>query len=1116
MKKNEFRRESMFLPPLKKLLRMARLTLILLLAGLLQVAAKSYSQNAKLSLELHNATIAEILNRIEEQTDYRFFYDNSQVDLSKRLNFETDSKTIGEVLGQLFSGTRISYEISDRRILLMAMTGLPGVSQTRQGKITGKVTDASGTPLPGVTVVIKGTGSGTITDVDGNYFLSNVSSDAILMFSFVGMKAQEFTIAGKQQINVIMEEEAIGLDEVVAIGYGSVKKANLTTAISSIKQEAIENRPITSISEAFAGQLAGVTAQQKNGVPGEDLSIKIRGTNSINSGVSPLYIIDGIPTTTLQSINPNDIESIEVLKDASASAIYGARGSGGVVLIKSKAGTMDKPSISFNAYYGVQQREKIIDVMDRDEYIEWSTWGRNEKWVRAGGNIDDPNSVRTTQTLIPSDWSDPESVPNTNWQDEIYHLAPMQNYQLSASGGNEIATYQISGNYIKQDGILKESNFEMFSFRSNTDLKISDKIDVGLNIAPSFSTTNDPKANGKESVPHKATFMWPTLGLNTGTEELGYTEGFADYLINPIAILEETISQTKSIRVLSSIYLNAELMKNLHFKSSFGYDRREERYTYFITSNVNYGNPAEGEEDNTTNETYIFENTLHYNTTFREKHHLDALLGASIESQNYAYSGAEATEYPSDNIYTMNVATTPTNATSSRTEYSIASFFGRVQYDYLEKYLFSSTLRYDGCSRFGSDNRWGLFPSVSVGWKISSEDFMSNVSWINLLKLRMSWGKTGNNSIGDYGAIGSMSSSSYSFNGSIIGGYSPSSIDNPNLGWETTTTNTIGIDLSLFKNRIQLSMDGYINNTKDLLLDVPVPTTTGFESLLKNIGEVQNRGIELEVNARVFEKKDFSWISNFNISYNKNEVKELGEDDEPITITKNGAATNITTIEEAIGSFYLYETDGLLTSLDDEPHLSDQEVGNLKIVDQNGDKQITDKDRKIMGKANPDFVWGFQNSFRYKNFDFSFLFQGQWGADIFFFLARGSDNGEPHKNQRPRWINCYRSADQPGDGVTPYPFGNNPSYNDTWLYDASFIRLKNVNLGYSLPKSCLNSIGIDKLRLYFSIDNVFTHSDYPGVNPEGSSYGNDTTAPGLDYGTYPLARKYTFGINLTL
>ncbi len=993
--------------------------------------------------------------------------------------------------------------------------GETGISAQQADKtVRGKVTDASVQPLPGVTIIVKGTATGTITGADGNYSLSNVPPGSTLVFSFVGMKSQEVRYTGQTTLNITLTEETIGLDEVVAIGYGSVKKSNLTTSISSIGGEAIENRPITSVSEAFAGQLAGVIAQQKNGVPGQDLTIKIRGTNSINNGISPLYVIDGIPTTTLEGINPNDIETIEILKDASACAIYGARGAGGVVLIKSKAGNRVKPGISFNAYSGIQQREKIIGVMDRDQYIEWSTWGRNEKWVRSGGNIDDPNSIRTTQTVIPSDWSDPESVPNTNWQKEIYHLAPMQNYQLTASGGNEIGTYLISGNYVKQDGILKESNYEMFSFRSNTNLNISDHVQIGLNIAPSFSTTNDPKANGKESVPHKAVFMWPTLGLETGTEELGYTEGFADYLINPIAILEETTGKTKKVRVLSSIFLNAELMKDLHFKTSFGYDRREKRYTYFMSSNINMGNSAEGEEDNTTNEGYVFENTLTYRAALKDKHHLDLLLGNSIESEIYAYSGAGATDYPSDEISSLNVAATPVTATSERSEYNLASFFGRIQYDYQEKYLFSSSLRYDGCSRFGSENRWGFFPSVSVGWKLSSENFMKTVSWTDLLKLRMSWGKTGNNSIGDYGAIGSMSGSNYSFNGSITSGFVPGSIDNPDLGWETTITNTIGIDWSLLKNRIQLSLDGYINNTKDLLLDVPVPTTTGFKSLLKNIGKVQNRGWELEVTASPVAKKNLSWEARFNISYNKNKVKRLGKDNEPITITKNGAATNITTVGEPIGAFYLYETDGLLSSLE-EPHLEDQEIGNIKVVDQTGDGKITDDDRKIVGKPNPDYVWGIQNDFRCKNWDLSFLFQGQWGADIFFFLARGSDNGEPHKNQRPRWANCYRSADEPGDGVTPYPFGDNANWNDTWLYNASFIRLKHVNLGYSLPKSVISSFRIERLRLYFSVDNAFTICDYPGVNPEGSSYGDDTTAPGLDYGTYPLARKYMFGINLS-
>ena len=1075
-------------------------------------ALESYTQNSKISLSVKEMKLEEILMRIENQTKYRFAYNKTEIDVDKSYSVDVNNAEIKEFLSKLFSEGDVHYNIIDRQIVLSPSSSKELSVATQQKPISGKITNFSGAPLPGVTVVIKGTTSGTITDADGKFTISKVPSDAIFQFSFVGMKTQEVIVTGKTSINITMQEENVGLDEVVAVGYGSVKKANLTTSISSLKQESIENRPITSISEAFSGQLAGVRAQQKDGVPGGNLNILIRGTNSINSGISPLYIIDGLPTTSLEGINPNNIESVEILKDASAAAIYGARGAGGVILIKSKSGKLKKPTISFNAYYGIQEREKIIDVMNRDEYIEWSTWARNEGWVTSGGKISDPNSIRSADYVIPSSWSDPKSVPDINWQEEVFHRAPMQNYQLSASGGNEIGTYLISGNYARQDGILKESNYEMFSFQSNTQLNISSKVHVGLNVAPSFSTVNDPSANGKEKVPHEVTFIWPTLGLDTGTEKLGYSEGST--FVNPLAILEETISLSQKSRILSSLYLEADLTKNLHFKTSFGYDRRENRYTSFSSNNINMGKGAKGGESNATYSSYVFENTLNYNKTFHENHHIDALLGVSVEKFDYAYSDAEATGYTSDDIFTLNTATTPTIATSSRSENSLASFFGRAQYDYKEKYLISSTLRYDGCSRFGSSNRWGLFPSVSLGWKVSSEDFMKEIRWINLLKIRMAWGEAGNNSIGDYGAIGSMSSSKYSLNNKIIGGYVPGTIDNPNLGWETTITNTIGVDMSLWNNRIQLSLDGYINDTKDLLLNVPVPTTTGFASLLKNIGKVRNQGWELELNAYTIKKQNFSWNTSFNLSYNKNEVKKLGKDDAPITVTSNGFATNITKVGEAIGSFYLFESDGLLKSLDD-PHLSGQLIGNIKVVDQNKDGKITDDDRKVVGKANPDYVWGIQNSFQYKNLDFSCLLQGQWGADIFFYIARGTDHGSPAKNKRSRWTNCYRSADQPGDGVTPYPYGNNAYYNDTWLYNASFIRLKNINLGYSFSKSVINAIGVDKLRLYFSVENAFTLNDYPGVNPEANSYGNDTTSPGLDYGTYPLARKFIFGVNLT-
>ncbi|WP_236973487.1 SusC/RagA family TonB-linked outer membrane protein [Membranihabitans maritimus] len=982
--------------------------------------------------------------------------------------------------------------------------------------ISGTVTDQVGEPLIGVNVLVKGTNKGASTDFNGNFTLEDVDENAVLVISYIGYQTQEISLDGKQIIAIKLRENISELEELVVVGYGSVKKSNITTSISNIKAEAIENRPITSISEAFAGQLAGVRAMNASGKPGQDLKVVIRGTNSVTSGVEPLYIIDGVPTTTLQDINPQDIESIEVLKDASAAAIYGARGAGGIVIVTSKSGKIGAPTLSFNSYYSIQQRENVIDVMNKDEYIEWSTWARNEAWVRSGGNIDDPNSVRSSVTVIPSSWSNPETVPNVDWQDEIYRLAPMQNYQLSLSGGTDKATYLLSGNYVNQEGIVINSDYEVFSFRSNTNFKITPKVSVGLNLTPSFSTYTGGLVDGKESLPHKATFMWPTLGTDIGTEKLGYTEGMISFLVNPIALSEETIDRVNRNRIRSSIFLNAEVLKNLQFRTSFGYDRREHRNTYFQTSNVRLGSLPIGNESSTTNAYYIFENTLSYKNQFNNNHNLNALVGTSIEGENYSYLRGEATGYPNDLIYTMNVAATPTTATSSRSEHRIASVFGRVLYDFNEKYLFSSALRYDGSSRFGAETRFGLFPSLSGAWILSKESFMRDIGVISFLKLRASWGKAGNNFIGNYSAIGSMSGSSYSFNGNVIGGFRPGSIDNPILGWESTETSNVGIDLALYNNRVQLSLDGYLNNTNDMLLNVPVPTATGFGSNITNIGQVQNRGWEMEVFGRIIEKVNFKWESTFNLSNNVNEVKQLGETNEPIIVSRWGAPTNITEVGEPMGAFYLYESDGLLYSLDD-PHLPNQEVGNTKIIDQNNDGIIDNSDRKILGKANPDFIFGLQNSFKFKNFDLRFLLQGQWGADLFFFMARGIDFGEPHKNQRKRWLNGYRSAEEPGDGTVPLPFGmgDNAWFNDSWLYNAAFLRIKNINMGYSLPKSLLTTLGIDKFRIYIASDNVFTFDSYPGVNVEGNSDGNLTTYPGHDYGTHPLTRKYMVGINLT-
>ncbi len=1094
----------------------------------------SYSQVTNLSLSFRNAGIREVLQTIEDQTNYIFLYKDEIFDFSKKYSINFENKNFEEILEVICQQANVDYEIRNRQIILKEKANYGNREIARENiTISGKVTDPSGAPLPGVTVAVKGTTQGIITDTDGNYTLIKVPSDATLVFSFVGMKAQEEIVAGRTIINVTMQEETIGLDEVVAIGYGTVKKQDLTGSISKIKSESLEERAVSTLGEAFAGQLAGVRARETSGEPGQELSITIRGVSTINASNTPLYVVDGIPVSNIQDFNPNDIASIEVLKDASSAAIYGARGANGVVLINTKRGTKQKPVFNFNGYFGLQKVDDLYDMMNRDEFLAYTIWAKNMSYLRSGGSLSDPMSARTAAEQIPDSWlTDPESLPDTDWQDELYRIAPMQSYSLNVSGGGDIGTFLISGSYMKQDGILIETDYERANFRLNTTLNVGDKVKVGMNIAPSFSTKRP--TSGTNSI-HRGIVFPPIVPLDSNTEETGYTEGAFAY-VNPVEELKQTHRETKINKVLSNIWGEWNITNSLSFKSQFGYNYSASSTSFFKPENVNSGSSSYGYASVTQGYNYSLQNTFVYTPKISSKVNVNFLLGQSIEHYKSYYIYAKATDYPNDLIYSLNVAATKTGASTTEVENSIASFFGRLNFNVDDKYLLTVNLRRDGSSKFGNDTKWGWFPSASIGWKIDRENFMQDVEWLDLLKLRLMTGVTGNDNIGNYEHIALLSEANYNFNGAIANGLAPSSFGNPDLGWETKITKGIGLDFSAFKNRIQANLDFYIDDTKDMLLDSNVSYMTGQSSMRSNLGEARNRGWEFELTTHNIRKQHFNWITSFNLSRNKNEVKKLGVDDAPIYVTAYSKNLFITSVGEAIGSYYLYKTDGLL--LDDDfdesgnalvPIADGQEKGNIKIVDINKDGKIDSEDLTICGNNQPDFVFGLNNRFTYKNFDLNILLQGQIGAEIYFLTWRYVDSGQYQgMNSLKRWIHSYKPESPNGensypdtdvdlsfDGKSRMRFGNNPSYSDYDLYDASFLRIKNITLGYNFSKSISSRIGFDNIRVYIMSDNFYTWDNYIGPSPESSNWGNETTSAGVDNASYGLSRRYSFGIDLT-
>ncbi|RIH62830.1 SusC/RagA family TonB-linked outer membrane protein [Mariniphaga sediminis] len=1133
MKKNYGNRVLIY-HTLKKTLRIMRIVLFFLLVSIFQtIASVGYPQNAKITLKGEELSLEDVLNKIEAQTEYRFIYDKSQVDLEKKVRINFEEVTLAEVLEELFVKKGVKYQMIANQIIF---TDIAFEVLQQQKTVSGKVTDSGGQPLPGVTVVVKGTTQGTITNADGKYSLGSIPDNATLVFSFVGMRAQEVVVGSQTNINVEMEEETIGIDEVVAIGYGTVKKQDLTGSVSKIKSESLEERAITTLGEAFAGQLAGVRAREKSGEPGQELSITIRGVSTINASNAPLYVVDGIPVSNIQDFNPNDIESIEVLKDASSAAIYGARGANGVVILTTKRGTKQKPVFNFNAYYGLQRVDGVYDLMNRDEFLAYNIWAKNMSYLRSGGSLSDPMSARTAAEQIPESWlNDPESLPDTDWQGELYRTAPMQNYSLNVSGGGDIGTFLISGSYMKQDGILIETGYERFNLRLNTTLNVGNNIQIGMNIAPSFSTK---QPTGGTSSVHRGGVFPPIVPLDSNTEETGYAEGAFAY-VNPVEELKQTHRENKINKVLSNVWGEWGITNSLSFKSQFGYNYSESQNSFFKPKNVNRGNPSYGNASVSQGYNYSLQNTLMFNPNISSLFDVNLLLGQSIESYKSYYISASATDYPNDLIHTLNVASTKTGASTSEAKNSIASFFSRLNFNVDDKYLLTVNLRRDGSSKFGRDTKWGWFPSASVGWKIDRESFMQDTEWLDLLKLRVMTGVAGNDNIGNYEHIAALGITNYNLNGAIANGLAPSSVGNPDLGWETKVTKGIGIDFSALNNRIQANLDYYIDDTKDMLLNSNISYMTGHGSMRSNLGEVQNRGWEFELTTHNI-RKQFNWITSLNLSRNINEVKKLGVDDAPIIITAYGSSAFITTIGEPIGSFYMYKTDGLLLPKDfDEngeplvPVAPGQEPGNTKIVDVNKDGKINSQDITIVGNNQPDLIFGFNNQFKYKNFDLNILLQGQVGSKIWHIAWRYFDSGQYQgMNSLKHWVHSYK-PDSP-TGEDPYPqhpfvskvdlssdgksrmrFGNNPSFSDWELYDASFLRIKNITLGYNFSKSISQRIGFDNIRIYVMSDNFYTWDKYIGPSPESTNWGNETTSAGVDNASYGLSRRYSFGIDLT-
>lgn len=1155
---------------LLKMLKMMRFTLYFLLLTLSQAfAVSTYSQQTKLSLDMKNARLEDVIDQIEKSSEFFFMYNKSMVNIDRRVDIVVEGQLVNQILDKLFENTDITYSIKDRQIMLINShlqgESVEATSQQQKKTISGKVTDSSGSTLPGVSVAVKGTTIGVITNNDGKYNLSSIPENATLQFSFVGMKTQEIEIGKQTEINVSLQDETIGIEEVVAVGYGVQNKRDITTSISRVGGKDLKDFPVANFDQALVGKMTGVQVIQSSGKPNSGTNIRVRGTGSITAGIDPLYVVDGVPldrgSSALEAVDMNDIESIEVLKDASSSAIYGSRGSNGVVIITTKKGMEGKTIFQYSGSYGLQQVTKKIDMLDAYQYAAFARDGHNGAYLGdvPTGNINDPSSVR------PNSWDKipPELFPyigykidgtpggtvkldltNTDWQDEIYQTAPITKHSLSASGGTEKSKYYLSGSYLSQNGIILNSDYQRFGSRMNYSFKTG-KVKVEASFSPSLSIENrvnsdEPYAN--EGIVQSALAMsptWPVLNVDGSYNYQG--NGFwrrgIDYqhneVINPVAEAMLVKNIIKHANLDGHLSVEYEFSNGLRYKLALAANYNHYYNNYYRPSTLPFygskymdspSNPT-GSNSTTYYLDWLVENTLNYQKTFG-KHHINAVAGLTTQKNQMETSSFTTTGAPNDLVQNVAGGNTVSGFSYNSQGWSLASVLGRVQYDYDGKYLLSATSRADGSSRFGKSHRWGYFPSLSAGWRIISEQFMKDISWISNMKLRGSYGISGNFKIGNYQQTPLLSYSTAILGqgeGSLNTGISPSQPGNDNLSWEKTAMYNAGLDVTFFRDKIGFELDLYSSNTYDLLLNVPIPTITGFSTSLQNIGKINNKGIEFSI---ITKNKfgAFSWNGRYNISLNRNKVLELGNNNAPIIKTAGGVSSAyfITKVGESIGSYYLLQYEGIFKSqgeLDAYPHFSTTKVGDFKFIDVDGDKVMdVAKDRIIVGNYMPKFTYGFSNEFAFKNIDFSFSFQGVQGNEILNLSRRYIANMEGNINSMTIALDRYVSPENPGNGLinrgNRKSTGNNSTISTWHVEDGSYLRLQNISLGYSLPKKILGKV--QNLRVYFSGQNLLTFTKYSGYNPEVNLYGSsDQLTPGVDYGSYPLSKTYSLGLNLT-
>ena len=1126
---------------IKHLFRMMRNTLLALFvfAGT-AFATESYSQTMKVTVVADNVSTGKVISEIEKQTDYLFVYNVNEVNLKRNVKVNAQNKSVAEVLNKVFEGTDIYYAMEGKNIMLMSKAK-DGEAVQQANKVTGIVKDANGEPVIGANVMVKGQSIGTITDIDGRFVL-DAPKEAVLQITYIGYVSQEVKVSGKREINVVLKEDTETLDEVVVVGYGAIQKRSVSTAIGTVKGGDIAEMPTSNVSQSLVGMASGILIQQTSGEPGTAPAIRIRGAGSINSGNDPLFVIDGYPITDTElfnNINPADIADIQILKDAASSAIYGSKAGNGVIIVTTKQGQSGKPKVSFSTQIGWSQAQNYVDVLEADDYLDLIIEARTNN-----GTIQ--NFPQLTQIRESGNYL------NTNWQDAIFRNALNYRGMASVVGGNETIKYNFSVNYQKEDGILLNSFYRRTGIKGGFEAKLSKAVKVGASFNTTYSKKRLQQPDGGNTsdvkgVIAEALTMSPLIPVYQPNGD--YTQiaqhymdlGLNQQLRNPVANLLENRNDNWSIRTITNAFIEVNPIKGLTLRSSVNFSTNTAKQDYYqsayllgqaYTGNKStpYLNSINGYRASGFGYNTYWSTTVTYDTTFEEKHHLNAVIGYDFE-YNSKFKVQQDDRTDSDNpIAYNNTSITNVNGanlwtgSSTNSLYVFDAMFARIVYDYNYKYVFSGSIRRDRSSKFGPNNRAGWFYSGSAAWNLTEEDFMKNINWLNIAKIRASYGVTGNDQIGnDYAWISSISSDqNVVFGTNSFPTYYPSGYSNRRLGWEKNEQWDLGLDMGLF-NILNVTVDFY-KRTSNIVMPASIPNFNGISgSVYMNAGQIENKGVEIQISATPVKGK-FTWQTSLNWSKNNNKILSLANNQ---TQLANGSAGNTWTnvihnqVGRPMGDMHMLKVIGTFNTPEDlttHARYGTQDIGDLMYEDYNKDEIIDVNDYQLVGNYQPDFIFGWNNTFVYKDFDLSVNIDGQVGGNVIYAAALAFSLNRYDDNVLKEFgLGRWKSTDNPGNGKSNKAGTNNLGSNITpstrYLYDADFLRIRNLSLGYTLHKKFCKVIGIEGLRISANVQNLWTFDRYPGYSVQTNYKGNSATNNGVDYGGYPTARTFTFGLN---